>query len=144
MDLLIQKLANSFAMTTGLDREDLFQEAYLAYLEAMKTYDPTRGAPTTHIWHCVSNHLRNYIKKQPQVNTIPLECYDQPVSSTPFWEKLSKDAIKIADIVLDSPKTFLELGKTHSPAKIKEILMNEGWNKKKIQRSLSELQSVFS
>jgi DNA-directed RNA polymerase specialized sigma24 family protein len=144
MENLIKKLAKSFSVTTGLDYKDLYQEATLAYLESLKTYDSNRGAPTTHIWWCVSNHLKNYIKKQPQVNTIPVEDYDQPVSTTPFWEKLSRDAVKIADIVLDSPQMFLDLGKTHSPKKIKEILLEQGWDKKKIQRSISELQIIFS
>jgi DNA-directed RNA polymerase specialized sigma24 family protein len=146
MEFLIKKLANSFANTTGLDYEDLFQEAQLAYLEALRTYDKDRGAVSTHVWWCVSNRLKNYIKKENEerVCSIPAEEYDVPISSTPFWEKLSKDATRIADIVLDSPQTFLKLGKTHSPKKIKEIMMNEGWDKKKIQRSISELQTVFS
>jgi len=39
---------------------------------------------------------------------------------------------------------FLRLGKTHAPKKIKEILIEEGWDKKKIQRSLTELHIAFS
>jgi hypothetical protein len=146
MENLIKKLARSFSNTTGLCYDDLFQEATLAYLEALRTYDKDRGAVSTHVWWCVSNHLKNYIKKENEevVSSIPFEELDQSVVSIPFWERLSNDAIRVANIVLDSPQTFLQLGKTHSPAKIKEILLREGWDKKKIRQSIFEIKIAFS
>ena len=144
MENLIKRIAHSFANTTGLDYKDLYQEATLAYLEAMRTYDPERGAPSTHLWHCVSNHLKNYIKNQPQIESIPIEEIEQGTDVAPFWEKLSKDALGIASVVLAYPLPFLELGKSGSPKKIKEIMTEKGWGKKKIQRGISELQTIFS
>ena len=46
---LIRKIAWSFHKTTGLDWDELFQEATLSYLKALKTYDKKRGAITTYV-----------------------------------------------------------------------------------------------
>ena len=140
---LLKKIASSFASTTNVDYQDLFQEASLAYFEALRTHDPSRAVLSTHVWHCVSNRLKNYVKKE-NIDVVFVDDYEQSVTVTPFWEQLSKDAMTVAEIVLDSPMEFLRLGKTHAPKKIKEILMEEGWDKKKIQRSLTELHIAFS
>ena len=143
MEKLIQKIAHSFEATTGLPYDDLLQEASLAYLEALKTYDESRGRITTHLWHCVSNRLKTYIK-QENVELVSIEDYEQSFTPLPFWERLSKDAMTVAKVVLDYPLVFLELGKTNSPNKIKEIFTERGWDKEKIKFALFELKNEFS
>ena len=95
------------------------------------------------VWHCVSNRLKNYVKKE-NIDVVFVDDYEQSVTVTPFWEQLSKDAMTVAEIILDSPMEFLRLGKTHAPKKIKEILIEEGWDKVRVKRSLTELHIAFS
>jgi hypothetical protein len=177
MENLLKKLARSFSNTTRLDYQDLLQEATLAYLESIKTYDKSRGAVSTHIWWCVSNHLKNYVKKQTphkqqlysldefldkyicitdnykdaypafganSVTGLIVDSINKEENPPPFWEKLSKDAIRVASIIIESPTTFLGLGKTHAPKRIKEILRNQGWSKERINFTLFELKTKFS
>ena len=61
---LIRKIAWSFHKSTGLDWDDLFQEAALAYLEALQSYDKRKGKLSTHAWHCIVSRLKNYWKKE--------------------------------------------------------------------------------
>jgi len=64
---LIRKIAWSMKnKNANLEWEDLLQEAYVAYLEAIQTYDPNKGKATTYIYRCVKNHLLQYINKQKQ------------------------------------------------------------------------------
>lgn len=62
---LIRKVAWTFTKKTGMDYDELFGEASLAYSEAIHTYDPTRGAKfITHAYTCMRNHLINFCKKE--------------------------------------------------------------------------------
>jgi hypothetical protein len=61
---LLRKLAWSFHFTTGMDREELFSEASLAYCEAMQNYDSKKGRSSTYMWNCVKSHLLNVVKRE--------------------------------------------------------------------------------
>ena len=63
---LIRKIAWSFHRSTGLEWDDLFQEAAVAYYESLESYDESRGKITTHAWNCISNRLKNYLKEQEE------------------------------------------------------------------------------
>jgi RNA polymerase sigma factor (sigma-70 family) len=145
MENLLKKLARSYNQTTGLDYEDLFQEANVAYIEALRTHDPSRGALTTHVWYCVSNRLKNYIKKeQEEIGTVPIEECNQIVSITPFWEKLSKDAQFVTESILCSPRRFLKLNKIHAQIIVISALIENGWDEKRIGNTIVELMKEFS
>ena len=57
---LIRKIAWSFEATTNVDFDELFCEAALGYLEAIKKYDPTKGKLSAFIWRCMDNQLKLY------------------------------------------------------------------------------------
>jgi len=41
---LVGSIARSVSVKTGLEFEDLYQEAYLSFADCVKTHDPTRGS----------------------------------------------------------------------------------------------------
>lgn len=108
---LIRKIAWSFHNSTGEEWDDLFQEAALAYCEALKTYDPTKGKITTYMWWCISSHLKNYLKLEEKQNghTCSEEeiVEQQAISFKLSFDNLSKDAQQVADMVLSNPGRFL-------------------------------------
>lgn len=61
---LIRKAAWKFAWRYAVDFEDLFQDAYLACLQALPYYSPQRGALTTYLWQVSCNALSDLLKKQ--------------------------------------------------------------------------------
>jgi hypothetical protein len=61
---LIRKIAWSFYNSTGIEWQELFSEASLAYCEALQSYNPERGKITTHLWNCMKSQLLNFIKQE--------------------------------------------------------------------------------
>jgi RNA polymerase sigma factor (sigma-70 family) len=146
MEKLLRKIAKSFSLSTGMDYEDFYQEAYIAYLEAMKTHNPERGAVTTHIWWCVTNHLKNYLKEQEKEKVYSIDdiqC-DKPSPASFSLDVLSGEAQEIAKVILESPVDFDLLDRYEVKKKIKAVLLNQGWSMKKIFSGFRELQSVYS
>lgn len=150
---LIKKIANSFSYTTNVEYDDLFQEASLAYLEALKTYDPTRGKITTHMWTCIHNHLKNYIEEEEkskckkhngELYSIEELEVNIPVACVPFWENLNKEAQEIASIVLSSQKEFIALPPDEAQIQIVKTMLNKGWDWAKIYLGIKNLKLTFT
>ena len=142
---LIRKIAWSFHTSTGIELEELCSEATLAYLESLKTYDPTRGKITTYAWWYIHSHLKNYLKiKAKHIHTPSVDDVyaDRPVANVPFWESLSQEAQQIVDLVLTTPRAFVCLTSEEAQQRVTNILTRKGWNVEKIQNGLTELISV--
>ena len=139
---LLSKLAWNYASTNGLEYDDLFQEACLAYLEALRTHDESRGKISTHIWTCVSNHLKNYIKRQK--DTVSLDGYDKPNYESRWWEGLTKDATIVAEVVLESSEKFIELDRKTINHVLIETMRDFGWETPRIKKCFSVLRNEFS
>lgn len=141
---LIRKIAWNFATRTGVDFRELLAEANLAYLEALKTYDPSKSKVSTHIWNCVNGSLKNYIATEVKHLAVDIDEVDIPVSTPSYFEKLSKEAQEIAEIVLSAPEDFIAMAQPEAKEKIKNILQNQGWDLKKIFRNMKELSLIYS
>ena len=143
---LIKKIASSFSVTSGLDFDDLFQEASLAYLEAMRTYDSNKGKITTHLWHCIENRLICYLREQEKEKVISLDDIEinYPENSTPYFENLTMEAIGIAEVILKSPKEFVCLTQEDAVKKAKRLMWREGWDMNKIRIGINDLKIAFS
>ena len=143
---LIRKIALSFSATTGIDFDDLCQEAALAYLQAMKSYNPEKGKISTYVWHCINNHLKNYVRTELQENNVSIEDVElyntcEPVS---FFNNLTMEAMEIAKIIIASPKKFVVMPKDVSIKRLYGILIMKGWKFEKIQSGFSCLKKIYS
>lgn len=163
---LIKKIANSFAITTEIPYDDLFQEAAIAYLEACKTHDLIRGKLSTHIWNCVSNHLKNYVKQETKHTTLVIPLIDYSLFETDdviedaikerdfedvsvtnyisFIESLSKDSLGVFAILVDCQNELICLPVEEAKQKIKDKLKEMGWSMKRIFASFNDLQAINS
>ena len=145
-EMLLRKIAWDFSQKSGLEISDLLQEASLAYLEALRTYDPAKSRISTYIWHCVSNRLKNYLKEYQKYSAESIEVIPvkETINETPYFEKLSKEASKIAEIVVSAPNEFVCLTQVDAKRKLKNILKSEGWSIEKIFAGFKELQTIYS
>ena len=146
---LLRKLANSYSFTTGVEFDDLFQEAYIAYHEAMKSFDPNKAKATTHIWHCVSNHLKNYVKlEKPYLEMTSIEepeVVNKPgISVSGFWDALSFEAQQIAKIMCERSGFYTFAKPEVREKKITQTMIRRGWNEKKIRVGLHELEMMLN
>ena len=140
---LLRKLAWSFHKTTGLDWDDLFQEAALAYFEGLQTYDPDRGAISTHIWLIVTSRLRDYLRQEQkyEAGICPLEGLDMAyIEDTSFFQSLTKDAEEIANLVLASSNKFIGFPYERAMERIYHIMERRGWSLERTQRGIEDLQ----
>ncbi len=145
---LIRKIAWSFHRTTGLEWDDLFQEAALAYLEALRTYNPEKGRITTYMWWCITSRLKDYLReerkyKQPICSIEDVDV-DYPTACTPLFESLSNDAQLITDIIQATPKKFIALTPQLAKRRVIKITIRKGWSRTRVWRSIQELKLALN
>lgn len=160
---LIRKVAWSFHETTGLDWDDLFQEAALAYLEAMKTYDSRKGKVSTYAWNCIVSRLRNYLREEKKWQE-PLcdleEAYTRETGYYSFWHKIPEHIQRQVQIILEesskidsyfldiSPqrkeyKEELRLAKVSAKITIKQLLRKAGYDRDDITGAINTLEVII-
>lgn len=159
---LLRKIAWKFHQSTGLDWDDLFQEAYLAYRYAMDHYDSDKKVKlSVFIWIHVTNQLKTY--HQEELNfTYPLRmAYSKEryanvnlsawvPSEEKYYdhhfelEELSEDAQRIADIVLSTAKKFLHLSFPEVQKRLENILLRQGWSKERVLIGIQDLKRACS
>ena len=111
---LIRKIAWSFHHSSGVEFEDLFSEACVAYFEGLENYDPSKGKITTFMWTHITHHLRNYFNKmyRKQPSLVPMEeLLNEPTYSiTNLFEMLTPEAEEVAKIIIEtSSETSFEI-----------------------------------
>jgi hypothetical protein len=154
---LIRKVAWSFHETTGLEWNELFQEAALAYLEAKGNYDPKRGKLSTYVWNCIVSRLRTYLKKEQEYH-CPLcdidEVLNNGITYNFFWQYLPKELYDKVDIImeysnlldsyfLENPmhsKERKEEEKLQAKITIRHLLRQAGYDRQDICGTIHELE----
>jgi hypothetical protein len=163
---LVRKIAWDFHLTTGLDWEDLFSEASVAYVEAIKTHDPTRSCITTFIWWKVRSHLQNYLKLEKKYRdfTILYDTYfddptdnssddqllstisvnlDHAIDNSALFDSFSKEAAEIADVILENIDLLICQTPDDAKHQIAQMMSEKGWSWKQIWRGLRDLKLAF-
>ena len=143
MERLLRKIAWSYSKKSRIDFEELLAEANLAYLEALRTYDESKGKVTTHVWTSVTGKLKTYIRDEVQHTCMPIDEIEKEYYSAPYFEKIGKDAQEIAELVLSNPD-YIYMDQFDAQVKIGQDLLQKGWNWTKICRSFKELTFIFA
>ena len=147
---LIQKIARSFSITTGVDFDDLFQEACIAYLEAVKTHDMSRGKLSTHMWYCIHNRLKNYVKEEQKHVTVSIEETEIEIEMKTvledglYFENLSTEAQTIVATLLDSIEDFVCRPQKDAQMRVQKMLVAKGVPLPKIFRGFRDLQRLYA
>jgi RNA polymerase sigma factor (sigma-70 family) len=152
---LIRKIAWSFHDSTGIDWDDLFQEAAYHYLRALKSYDPSKKVSlSTYVWNFVKNELILYIRKENMKgmtpikepsSTVPLESISMVgYIPHPYWESLSQEAQKAASEILEHPEEFSCLDPLNARLLLRYKLLNNRWPIKNVRNALRDLKAAYS
>ncbi len=143
---LIRKIAWSFHHTTSKDWDDLFQEAALAYLESLRTYNPKKGKITTYAWWCITSRLTSYLRKERK-HSDPLQdigAMDWADDTSDLLDRLSPDAQKIATVVLHSPRKFCYRSRYVARCRLSRVMLRKGWSALRIQQGMKELKIALN
>ncbi|HEY3331461.1 MAG TPA: sigma-70 family RNA polymerase sigma factor [Capsulimonadaceae bacterium] len=102
---LVEKLARRFT-PTGIPLEDLVQEGYIGLLHAIDHFDVSKNVKfITYATHCVSGHLRHYLRDRGQI------------IKEPAWlQELSQRVRRATDALMQS------LGRQPSTSEIAETV----------------------
>jgi RNA polymerase sigma factor (sigma-70 family) len=161
---LIRKIAWSFSKSTGLEFDDLFQEAAYAYYKALAGYSEDKGRISTYMWCRITNHLNDYLKEQEDfkcrrqqvkshrealeakrkifsTDEIDVDC---PVSFVAFFETLTKEAQIIADLIINQPELFDSVDPEEAKQIAAELLQQKGIRMHKIWTGMKDLKLAFN
>jgi DNA-directed RNA polymerase specialized sigma24 family protein len=133
---MIRKLAWSFHRTTGLEIEDLIQEACFIWLKEQngKRYDCRKSAFNTFAYLCMQTHLATIATKEKRrvktadVNEMLADKSPQPNQRAEFMSELktlSEDAKIVMRIIFDSPYEFLCITKRRSEKNVVKTLVSK-------------------
>jgi RNA polymerase sigma factor (sigma-70 family) len=152
---MLHKLAWSFHNTTGVDVDELFSEANIAFLKAYRTWKPEKGKLGLRVWVMTQNHLRSYLKKH---GTKPLPVYEfveeemeDPQNEMESREgfsdilsRLSSEAQDLVQVILSSPEEFMRESARATRGSLTRFLRTEGWPVERIARCFREVKAVLN
>jgi len=149
---LMRKVAWSYIRQAPntVDPDELINEAFLAYKEALVSFDEEKGKFSTWLWHCARRRIQRYLyNEKKQVRHLTME--EVPgsammIETKPLYElieQLGDTAKEVCQIIVDNPQLFASLGRGKSKAKLQQTLRERGWQHKKIQGAFAELQTAM-
>lgn len=142
---LIRKTAWSFHKTTGLDFEDLFQEACYAYFKALRSHDESKGMKSTLVVTAMQNHLKNYIRDEKKMNghiEVTETFQENSFDVNYLFESFTEDGMKAIKEILKFSTPFLK-NKAVAYNELKYRLALKGWTDLEIKTTISEIENAF-
>jgi RNA polymerase sigma factor (sigma-70 family) len=155
---LIRKIAWSFHKSTGYDWDDLFQEAAIAYIHAMKTYDPSKGySISTYVWGVITNSLKSFLQKENLWSSRVCDLKEARwVTRTDphFWEEIPLEIQGEVEVILRDSELLLPLLQRNEGSgeaelvpmkrRIRKILKKENYREDCIKQTINYLIHTFS
>ena len=144
---LIRKLAWKVHYSSGFDCDELFQEAALAYLEALKTYDPQRGKITTYMHWVIISRLRNFLRREMEFSSplCDLKEARKEIREDPhFWELFPQSLDKVTDIIINTIEIIDFNNASSARKEVRKILFKNGFTLPEVREILRQLKTVFS
>jgi len=155
---IVRKVVWSYTRSTGLDFDELYSEAYLAYLEAAPSYDPARGKKSTFIWNVVRNHINSLLKAKKEIPVDKevvvtlLEGHEELdperlIIAKECWEELFNSlspGAKMICLLMNNGEVYLN---TDKPREARGIIARElkarGWSENKIWATFREIKQTL-
>lgn len=151
---LIRKITWSFHYTTGIEWDELFSEASLAYCQAINSYKGNKGSKeSTWVYTCVKNQLQNFCKYELRNKGIHefVKEWAGEVEHTPDYEFYSRDKFKdvsedvrsIIFMLILSPQKYIKNGEP--PRSVfgrirKDLRSVMGWAHPRIDRGMKSFR----
>jgi len=151
----VNKMAWSFAKTTGAEFDELKSEGTLALIRAIRNWDPDKGIQlSTLVQIVVRNQMISYLaikKKHSPVEPVDVTCrHASGVQRYEFLDTLASmgnEAKEIMKIVFEAPCEVLGIALDSSPCTvrvaIKNFLFEMGFTRKEINHGINEIKSVL-
>lgn len=156
---LIRKITWSFHRTTGIEWNELFSEACLAYCEAANSFDDSKTSKeSSWMFSCIQNQLTNFCKIEQRNNKAsntleyPVREWMNPSSpENPTYEfyfddptlALSNDVQLIIKMARKNPTRYNRIGLTNRTAIgniRKDLRGKKNWTFPRINKAMQDLR----
>lgn len=155
---LLQKIAWKFAKKTGMEYGDLLSEAFLAYHDALHSFDENKNTKlSTYMHTCINNKLINICKREYWLhNKYENEFNEETVLNYQDndFEYIMSDwppkCKELALIILENPEKFL--GKTPNfkrqkkegkKERLRMELRSRGWLHREITETMNMMKTLI-
>lgn len=152
----IRKLAWSYNKTTGIEYEELFSEASIGYVLAMKSYKAEKKVPLINwIGLCVKSRLNNYLKQNEKVpctfldedtedNIEAADTIAAKENLEDLISRMSPEAKYVCNMILTTPAEYSDdTNGRKVRGKMRIVLREQGWTHERIWGTINELKSLF-
>ena len=143
---MLHSIAWSYHRATGVDVDDLFGEACLAFVSKMHLYDPARAKMSTFLYAMVKHPLLHYISKQkngdhhqPMPILIGGQSPDTSIMFSAKVDELGRSARKLYKLILKSPDIFLDM----SLEQLTEHLRKLDWPWDEIRSAIKDMKKLL-
>jgi len=154
---LVYERAWAFHNTTGINFDDLVDEATMAYVEGMCVFDNSYGVKeTTFVYKIITNKLIDYCRRMKLEKTIHFDNiaeaaefsfepnFDRVLDKKPILDAFQPHIRELIQIILDNAELFNnESKRNRNRGVLKEILRQKGWEHSKIQLSFMQIKSIL-
>lgn len=141
---LIQKLAWRYAKMYQEDVEDLIQEGWVVYMNAQQTWNPEKGAFSTHLYHRLRT-LGDYCKKHKgtpiSADDFAFSSVDMAYRLTEFYDQARQSLSKEGQEALEYILSEKWRTKRITPGKFGKATLQKGlgWTAAQVSRVWEEL-----
>lgn len=162
VERLVHGLAWPLARKFREQKEEIFAEAYLAFVEAATDYDPTVARFTTWVGNKVSKKLLRWLKKEAkwtarnlpteELDYVPQHEYEeeQKFNLKQWVAGLSEDAQLVTSLVFQPPMDIImmvinigyETPESFRSA-ARTFLREKGWSDRRIRRTFMEVRAAL-
>ena len=153
---LLHKFAWSYKNTTGIEEDELFAEACVAYMTAIMSYDNTKDTKlSTWISYCVKNRLNSFVTTFHSDKSFTLfdeekwesfpatDGFDSIFGYSDLLTELSPKARKVCDLVIKNQHELDGIPPKLARGKIQKELRKQGWVWSDIWTTFNELKNAF-
>ena len=157
---IARRIAWSFHRTTGINYDDLFGEAILAYANALEArrrglYDPEIAAFTTYVYRAIQFRLRSAIKQRryqslgdeepsPMMPDHQIPPPDRGAIFSSLVSNLAEEAKFAIRLVLESPVEFATMGRRAAQRKVRRELIRKGFGADDVDRTFGDIKQVLA
>lgn len=155
----VRAIARKFSYTYGLDYKEVESEAYLAYAEAIQTYDSDLNDNfRMYATPCIKNRLIDYHNREAKrkaMIAVRIDLIDPefrkilPKHSTimiyqeDYAQTLSEDVKEVIRVVLYSPEDFSRTLPKFARGKIVQLLRDKGWSWSKVWDAIKNTKTAL-
>ena len=150
---LIRKIAWTFTRNTGMDYDDLFSEASLAYYEGLRQFDKNKGNAklTTYLTKVIRNRMIDYCnhelllkKKNICVDNVIIPNYCEIRIKEKYENLFTEKHSEIISIILNNPEYYADMAPKFARGELVRKLRENGYAFNKIWTEIRKLKNVVN